>query len=317
MTSIWTGITTIQEDLDTLQNTLLSLAEEEKGPLHSMLKELFQRKGKRLRGGFCLLAGGFTEKNPRDVMDAAAALEAFHLATLIHDDIIDGAPKRRGMPSVHHMHGFRKAVLLGDFLFSRALLTMTPLLKDKEELSLARGILHICRQEIRQSLGREFPWSIREYTRRAAGKTAALFSLSLRIGGIISEASSDVLQALSRYGYNLGMAFQIIDDIMDLSPGMRTGKPVFQDLQNGIPTLPLILAMKKLPHKEQRAIGALNKGKIKPLMKWIEEGSGMEEARKKAGIYTERCYQELEKLPEGNARDSLKQITRRCLDRDF
>lgn len=317
MTSIWTGITTIQEDLDTLQNTLLSLAEEEKGPLHSMLKELFQRKGKLLRGGFCLLAGQFTQKNPRDVMDAAAALEAFHLATLIHDDIIDGAPKRRGMPSVHRMHGFRKAVLLGDYLFSRAMLTMTPLLRDKEELSLARGILHICRQEIRQSLGREFPWSIREYTRRTAGKTAALFSLSLRIGGIISEASTDQLQTLSRYGYNLGMAFQIIDDIMDLSPHLKTGKPVYQDLQNGIPTLPLILAMKQMPQKKQEAAKALNKGKIKALVKWIEQGAGIEEARKKAFTYTERCYQELERLPSGPARDSLKQITQRCLDRNF
>lgn len=317
MTSIWTGIPTIQEDLETLQKTLLSLAYEEKGPLHSMLKDLFQRRGKLLRGGFCLIAGQFTQKNPQDVMDAAAALEAFHLATLIHDDIIDGSSERRGMPSAQKMHGMRRAVLLGDFLFSRAMLTMTPLLKGNEELALAKGILHICRQEIRQSLGRENPWSLREYTRRTAGKTAALFSLSLRLGGLISESTPEQLQALSRYGYNLGMAFQIIDDIMDLSPRLKTGKPVYQDMKNGIATLPLILAVKQLPHKREEAAKMLSKGKIKPLLKYIEQGSGLDEARKRAQNYSDRCYNELNRMPQGAPAESLKLITRRCLEREF
>jgi len=317
MTSIWTGIPTIQEDLEKLQNTLLSLAEEEKGPLHSMLKDLFQRRGKLLRGGFCLLAGQFTRKHPQDVMDAAAALEAFHLATLIHDDIVDGSPKRRGMPSAQKMHGLRKAVLLGDYLFSRAMLTMTPLLNGKEEMALARGIMHICRQEIRQSLGREFPWSLREYTRRTAGKTAALFSLSLRLGGMISESPPGQLQQLSRFGYSLGMAFQIIDDIMDLSPGLKTGKPVYQDMKNGIATLPLILAMSQIPQKREEALKSLEKGKIKPLLKYIEQGFGIEQARKRAQYYIDLCYRELNLLPEGSPKESLELITQRCLERDF
>jgi len=317
MSSIWTGVPEVESKLPELQQTLLSLAEGEKGALKDLLEEQFSRKGKYLRGGFCLLAGSITGKNPDALMKAAAALEAFHLATLIHDDILDSAEMRRGRPSAHKLYGLKEAVLLGDYLYSRALLLVAPLLEGQNEMELVKGIMHICRQEISQTLAREINWSPREYYRRAGGKTAALFSLSLYTGAHIAEAPSPVLQSMKRYGYNLGLAFQIIDDIIDIKPSGPTGKPLYQDLRNGVSTLPLVLAVQQLPEKKAQAEKALKKGRKRTLLQIIQNGSGLEQARRKAKQYTDYCFKELENLPKVDSLSSFDTITRRCLLRDY
>jgi heptaprenyl diphosphate synthase len=307
----------LNQQLSHLHDQLLDLAQGEKGPLKDMLEKLFQRRGKFLRGGFCLLAGWFTAENPQKVASAAMALEAFHLATLIHDDIIDGALSRRGAKTIHYLYGLREAVLLGDFLYSRALLEITPLLESRQEQDFCRSILQICRQEIQQSLSCKPNWSLREHKRRTAGKTAALFTLSLHSGAQVSNASEPIAQQLRRFGYNLGMAFQFIDDILDYSPRLNTGKQPYQDIQNGLTNLPLILCEIQDPRIKEKLDQALQRGKKNYILKILNQLQGLEIAKTMAEKYTRRAYKELDDLPEGEARELLLETANNCLHRNF
>lgn len=315
MTSFWENLPETGEDIRKIENSLQAMALEEQGCLQELLQDILGRKGKYLRGGFCVLAGRFTGRNREQVLQGATALEAFHLATLIHDDIIDGAQTRRGKISLHRRYGIRQAVLAGDFLYSRAMMEILPLLKGEDESNLVKAIIQICRQEIQQSLSRELNWSLREYLRRAAGKTAALFSLSLYTGASISEADSSTSEDLRRLGYFMGLSFQMVDDLLDYEN--RTGKPRYQDLKNGLVTLPLLLSVRDSQKQRQRAQRALKLRNLPGLVRMIHKGGGLDQAREMAENYYDRSRQILQNLPEHPAKEDLNRLMGICLKRSF
>ena len=201
--------------------------------------------GKRLRPAFVLLGGAFGNKAQTHLAEIAAGVELLHMATLVHDDIIDDSPTRRGEPTVQARFGKDVAVFTGDFLLTRAMLLMSAGKADERLRDLARAMLHICEGEVGQYADRFRTASLLRYLKRIHGKTAALFSLSLAMGAHQTGADEDVCRRLAKYGMFFGMAFQIYDDMLDyMATSKQVGKPVGHDVLSGVYTLPLLMALK-------------------------------------------------------------------------
>lgn len=201
--------------------------------------------GKRLRPVFVLLGGAFGKEPQPHLTEVAAAVELLHMATLVHDDIIDDSPTRRGEPTVQARFGKDIAVFTGDFLLTRALLLMSSGRADDRLRDLARAMVHICEGEVGQYADRFRAATLLRYLKRIHGKTAALFALSLSMGAHQTGADGDVCRRLSRYGMFFGMAFQIYDDMLDyVATTKQVGKPVGHDVLSGVYTLPLLMALK-------------------------------------------------------------------------
>lgn len=218
------------------------------GVLQEMVVHLLQARGKKLRPILVLLAAGLFDhdlaaKERGALLRVSAAVEMIHTASLVHDDIIDGALQRRGSATLHRRWNINKATLAGDFLLARAFLLLSRLEQNELLLPLmARSVALMCQGEIRQ-LDKRKIWNIdeRSYFRFNYLKTSQFLAACCEAGGRMMAAADGELRALRHYGCNLGQAFQIVDDILDFTedPG-RLGKPVGSDLNQGIVTLPLI-----------------------------------------------------------------------------
>lgn len=296
------------------------------GPvMRSRLQELFSRDAKLLRPTFTILAariqnGG--EAAPERVINIAAAIEMLHVASLIHDDIVDNARSRRGGPALHLQYGPRDAVLMGDFLFARCFTTIAEYATAENARFLTAAVSRIINAEIDEYATNDH-LSVRAYLRRIVGKTAVLFAASFHLGS--SEAGDDtrVTQALRRIGYNIGVAFQIIDDILDVAgQPSRMGKPGGTDLKSGVITLPAILAMRddgkvgrsvlRLVSSHSGIVRTVNASRIR---RAVLSGEGLDEARSWAAQYTARAERELASLPQGPDAETLNASIQRLLQR--
>ncbi len=253
----------------------------------------------------------------------AAAIELLHLATLIHDDIIDEAKARRGYPTIHNEYGTKQAVLMGDFLFSRCYRILADNASVENARRLAVVVSQIVTGEIDQSVrGPESLATPRVYLRRVVGKTATLIADSFYLGA--SEADIGLAQALllRKVGYSIGMAFQIIDDILDFTGrAERLGKAPGSDLKQGIVTLPVIYAMRSETgdainsriHYPER----LTDRDLEEVIDAVERCGGFSMARQKAELYTRRALTQISIFPRGPNRETLAGVTRKLLDRDY
>jgi heptaprenyl diphosphate synthase len=244
-----------------------------------------------------------------------------HAATLIHDDIIDDSPLRRGLPTIHSKYGKKDAVLIGDFLLSRSFQLAAEYSSPKQALQLSKVIAIICTMEIEQNTSRfQFDHSMRNYFRKIMGKTALLFSLACHIGAHEAKVSSALSGTLRRIGYNIGMAFQIIDDILDYSGNEQlVRKPLGVDLQSGIITLPFLAA---LQNDTGGKLAALCSAQIchdhfGEIMKTVINLGGVEGAAHYAQKFTKRALQEIKKLPQGDSRNLLEQLINTLLVRNY
>jgi heptaprenyl diphosphate synthase len=251
----------------------------------------------------------------------AAAVEMLHMATLVHDDIIDGAALRRGIATLHVLKGPRLAVLVGDWLFAACFSLVSDVARMENARSLSQLVARICGSEINQSADRFIlHTSVRRYLRRIAGKTAALFALSFYVGAVESECPQPVCDSLRRLGYCLGMGFQIVDDILDFSQaGSQTGKPTGSDLSQGILTLPAILELRNDPGQLAAALEACKRSPraAARAARIIVERGGIEKARHFAETFTRRALREIDHLPQGDARGTLREVTERLLQRTY
>lgn len=200
--------------------------------------------GKRLRPLFVLLGGSFGTKQNPGLSQVAAAVELLHMATLVHDDIVDNALTRRGEPTVQSKYGKEIAVFTGDFLLTKALWLFSNARFSDRHIDLAKTMTDICEEEVNQFAERFKVPTTRRYLRRIRGKTAALFVLSIVAGARHCGAEEQVVRQLGKYGLYFGMAFQIEDDILDYSAvEADLGKPVAHDIRSGVYTLPLLYAL--------------------------------------------------------------------------
>ncbi|HUX11755.1 MAG TPA: polyprenyl synthetase family protein [Spirochaetia bacterium] len=260
---------------------------------------------------------------PQNIYRVAAAIELLHLATLIHDDVIDEADVRRGQPTLHREYGTKEAILMGDFLFSRCYRILADNASLENAKRLAIVVSQIVTGEIEQSVhGPETQSTPRAYLRRVVGKTATLVADSFYLGA--SEAGIGLAQTLllRRIGYSIGMAFQIIDDILDFTGRADLlGKAPGSDLRQGVVTLPLIYAMReeagemirrRVMHPE-----SLTDAEMTDVIAQIDRCGGFAMAREKADLFTRRALRQIAVLPRGVNRDTLSEVTSRLLDRGY
>ena len=333
MTALWNDSPGIGKKLDKVESILIETLEDPSYPLAAETKELVLSGGKMLRPAFVLIGAGFGSSSSRGsqgrrtglgadrIAHIAAAIELIHVASLIHDDIIDQADMRRGIPGLHTRFGMTNAILAGDWLFSRSFRLMADYADIKSARVLARFVGSVCSAEIHQDLSKfSFSTSRREYLRTIAGKTAALFSLSLHVGASEAKANLAVTQNLRRAGYDIGMAFQIIDDILDYESDDKTlRKPVGNDIKEGLCTLPLILAMQKNESALRPLLGkeGMDDARVSRIVKFVTESGALDTAREIARHFTARALKEITALPACDAREELLSITRRLLTRTY
>lgn len=210
---------------------------------------LIKAGGKRLRPALVLVTSRAGEVGRAETDDAAAAVELLHLASLYHDDVIDETPLRRGVPSVHNKWGNEVAILAGDFLFASGSL-LGARAGDEVPAILARALADVCEGQIAETewVG-ETGRTSDHYVETIRRKTAALFRASCELGAVTAGASPLYRPALAAFGENLGLAFQIVDDLLDFIGDPRvTGKTLGTDLKEGVFTLPVLLAAERDPN---------------------------------------------------------------------
>ncbi|WP_018133237.1 polyprenyl synthetase family protein [Effusibacillus pohliae] len=312
----------LQSDLNYVESLLEQEVRSRQKDLENAASHLLKAGGKRIRPVFVLLSGKLGHYDVEKLARVAVALELIHMATLVHDDVIDDAATRRGIPTVRSEWGNRMAMYTGDFIFARALMLLSELPNVQIHQLLSKAIVRMCEGEIEQI--RDFyrlNQTFRHYLRRIERKTAILIEVSCRLGGLVAQADPRYVRALGRYGHFLGMAFQIVDDILDFtSTREKLGKPVGADLLQGNITLPVLYALHCSP------AGQALKQMIRPHMppseaeqaiQLVKESGGIEYAKKVAELYLSKCLRELSALPQGQTRDSLEAIAVFTTSRDY
>lgn len=295
--------------------------------LQEMMDHLFSKGGKKLRPMLVFLAAGLLvqKRSPQKheaLLKTAAAVELIHTASLVHDDIIDGAAQRRGNQTLHCRWDDHTAALAGDFLLARAFDLLCSLeQKDKLLPLLARSVALLCQGETRQ-LSKSFDWDIseQEYLRCNYLKTSQFLAVCCEAGGQIMPALPFQLRALREYGFNLGQAFQIVDDILDYSEQpQKLGKPIGSDLNNGVITLPLIYLLRSKKRYRGMLRSVLShRGGLFPvieaqLRRAVKASDVLQEASLKAARCLETAQAVLRSFPAGPARGMLDRLAEAVL----
>jgi len=232
----------IREDLERVEHKMHQATQTEHERLTEVLQYLLSSGGKRIRPALVILASRFHPADEDKMLALAAAVELLHTATLVHDDLIDGSLMRRGLSTLNATWSPAATILTGDYLFSRAASLAAETQNVRAVVIFSQTLTLICGGELRQLFsGQRRPPTVDDYYRRISSKTAALFAASAEAGAVLSGIPEDQVQGLRDYGHNLGMAFQIIDDVLDLvGDEEQMGKPVASDLRQGIVTLPTL-----------------------------------------------------------------------------
>ena len=319
MFSIWNDFSGMPEALQKVSGIIRSSLASKSPIIGDGLEGLFNGGGKLLRPGLLLAAARFGELQEKHYK-LAAAVEMLHMATLIHDDVIDDSPLRRGLPSLHSRYGKKDAVLMGDFLLSRLFLLTAEYTSPANARSLARAISVLCMMEIEQNGDRfKSNISMRSYLRKIVGKSATLFSLACFTGAREANLSPELCQRFRRIGYNIGLSFQIIDDILDYSGNEeQTRKPLGSDIAAGLVTLPVLCALRSDTSGVLRDIfsrAAFTAKEAGVIFAQVQNGKGLEAAGRYASSYTDRALRDIAALPPGENRDMLEALTRRLLTR--
>jgi heptaprenyl diphosphate synthase len=322
MAEFWSTFPGMDTALATVSEHIRTATTSSNPIIREALADLFTKQGKMLRPGMLILASHAGKPDMQRIYPLAAAIEILHTATLIHDDVIDDSPLRRGLPSVHMRYGKKDAVLIGDFLLSRCFLLAAEYTTPQNAINLGKVISVICAMELDQDADRFHPsLSIRSYFRKIIGKTALLFSLACHVGASEAKAPSTVTERLRRIGYNIGMAFQIIDDILDYT-GNETEikKPVGNDLRSGLVTLPLICALQKDVDGELARLvqpDTFPHSDIQRILVLTKTLGGIDAARLYAQRFTARALREIEQLPRGTAQQNMEQLAKKLLIRTY
>ncbi|OQY32786.1 MAG: hypothetical protein B6I38_04225 [Anaerolineaceae bacterium 4572_5.1] len=274
------------------------------------LNHLLSSGGKRIRPTIALLMGGMLGGELDDLVTLGASVELLHTATLVHDDLIDGSLLRRGNPTLNASWSPAATVLTGDYLFSRAA-ALGAALENPAILSFFSDTLAtIVSGEITQLFNRQHISDREAYYKRIYEKTASLFVLAAKAAAMLSPVDETVKECAKNYGYELGMAFQIVDDVLDFTGEQITiGKPVASDLRQGIVTLPVISYLELHPD-DGGSIAALvesggREGELDDLVNRIRSSEAIDMAHKEAEQFVARALEALDKLPDGRERQAL------------
>ena len=257
------------------------------------MADLFAAGGKRLRPALVLLTGRLGDCDLERLRPAAVAVELVHASTLVHDDVIDRAATRRGRPTVAATAGPEAAIVIGDHYFAKAYQEAARTGDPEVVAILASAVMRICAGELEQQASR-YQWTpgLEAYLRRIEGKTAVLLAACCRIGARLGGLQAGAQEALGRFGLALGLAFQIVDDVLDYTGSeAELGKPVGHDLEEGMATLPMMLT--------PGAAGLLEAGRppapeaASRVVELVRAGDGPAQALARADAYAEQARAEL------------------------
>ena len=304
---------TIKNDLEKVDDTLRGVSQVDILLLSQLLEYLLSNGGKRLRPALTLLSGQFYNYNLSLLVPMAAAVELLHNATLVHDDIVDNAAIRRGKQSISHAWGKASALLLGDYLFAKA----GRLVASTENLRVvklfAQTLMTISSGELAQiNVIFDKKRAREHYYSWISAKTASLFAMATESGAALSGAPEDIIQSLKKYGHNFGMAFQIMDDILDFTgQADQLGKPVGSDLIEGAVTLPSIIFAETSPEADlvKQIIENKDMTKVNLIVDKIRSSSVIDECLAIASDFCDKAREDLKDLPDTPARQSLLDLT--------
>ncbi len=277
--------------------------------------------GKRLRPLLVLLSANACGYQGQQHIPLAAVIEFIHTATLLHDDVVDNSDLRRGNATANAKWGNAPSVLVGDFLHSRSFQLMVEIGRLEIMQVISNATTIIAEGEVMQLLNQRNPDTTEEsYMQVILGKTAMLFEAATEVGAILADAPAAEREALRLYGRHLGIAFQIVDDLMDyLSDSETMGKNVGDDLAEGKATLPLIQAMHAGNDEERKLIRhAIREGgleDLQPVMDIVQRTGAIDYTRGKAKDELDKAVQALEALPASSFRDTLTTLAEMALDR--
>jgi len=321
MHAIWNKYPEIQTELNAVQEMMEENARCKDKVIEASIKDLIHSGGKMIRPGFAVIASKFGNYQPERTRAMATVVEMFHMATLVHDDVIDDSKLRRGRETVQSKYGKEYAVYIGDYLFCICFKILASTASLHSIQMDSRAMSKICLGEVEQLNSRfQKEVSVKNYLNRISGKTAELFSLSLYIGAAESDCDKKLSRLFWNIGHNIGMAFQIIDDLLDYtSTDAQLGKETGHDLRDGIYTLPLIYALENKPADlmallEQKE---LSEEDIQKIIELAHKYGGIDKARALAKKYTNKAYSFMKRLPDNEYKIMLQEITGELLDRVY
>lgn len=303
----------LKPELDLIEKELEQAVDSESPLLNDASLHLLQAGGKRIRPVFVLLAGKFGTYNIDVMKQVAVPLELIHMASLVHDDVIDDSEMRRGQLTVKAEWNNSVAMYTGDFILGRALEYITDIDSPRLHQVLSQTMIEVCRGEIIQIEDKyKLDQNLRNYLRRIKRKTALLISSSCELGALVAGADEKTIAHLRRFGYFIGMSFQIIDDILDFtSSDEELGKPAGSDFIQGNITLPILYARNN-PEIYQLLKNSLQKELTDAdrlhVVKVIRDSSAIDDAKKVSEKYLNKALAELDYLPKGQASKTMRKI---------
>ncbi|OLN31600.1 polyprenyl synthetase family protein [Desulfosporosinus metallidurans] len=313
----------INSDLQRVENELTKFVETDYPILQDSAVHLLAAGGKRLRPAFTLLAGKFYGSSSEKLMPVAMALELIHMSSLVHDDVVDASMTRRGRPTVKANWGNIVSVETGDYLLAKSLMLIAKI--DHPEVSriLAEVSVEMCQGEIQQIKSSfDVEQNLKQYYYRIKRKTAMLISACCKLGALVSEAPRRQIWALGAYGHSLGMAFQIVDDVLDITAKpSEFGKPIGGDLRQGIMTLPMILALKSSPEpgKLKTLLGKVDKteDEVAETIGLIKATGAIDDSMHLVDLYVKKAKKHLQDLPKVPTRKALEDLAEFIAVRKF
>ncbi|MFA6988704.1 MAG: polyprenyl synthetase family protein [Candidatus Gastranaerophilaceae bacterium] len=304
----------ITDDMEKLNKDLLSLISSDNEFLKDITMHIVSVGGKRLRPAIVFMMaralndGQLFENHNK----LAIAIELIHTATLVHDDVIDNADKRRNKPTINKLWDERIAVIAGDYLLSQSLIKLSEINEAEIVKMFACIMKEVCEGEIQQHLQFKKVITIEEYVEKSRRKTALLFALAAKASAAISTDDENKIKSAESFGMNFGITFQIMDDILNLENS--TDKPFLSDLKNGVITAPVIYAIEE--NSEIKEYLAKENIDYEKLYKMITNTKGMEKAKLLAFEYKQKAFENLSEFNEDIYRTALIELLKFCFKRN-
>jgi len=307
----------IQQDLDQVDTTFQERATSGLAILNSASMHALGSQGKRLRTAITLLSGKLNNYHFDKLLLLSVAFEMVHLATLIHDDIVDEATTRRDKPTVNALWGNKIAILLGDYYFAKTAGLIADIEDSRIDHLFSDTVATVCEGTILEmTTAGHIDLTVESYYQKIKHKTACLIAACSKGGAILSQASNEEIELLYNYGMHLGIAFQVIDDILDYTEDQSTtGKPAGNDLRQGMVTLPLIYALQDTSFNgHQQNIQDMLSRQIKKeedireVVNWVTTSYGIQHAMTDAHIHANKAREALYHFPASPDRDILDEL---------
>ncbi|SEM85042.1 heptaprenyl diphosphate synthase [Mesobacillus persicus] len=304
----------LNSDINAIEKELESTIEAQSPLLRQASLHTLRAGGKRIRPVFVLLGGKFGAYDINVIKNVAVPLELIHMASLVHDDVIDDAELRRGQPTIKAKWDNRIAMYTGDYIFARALELIGEIKDPLAHQILANTIVELSVGEIEQIKDKyNFDQNLRNYLRRIKRKTALLIAASCQLGAVASGVEENLHKKLFRFGYYVGMSFQITDDVLDFTATeQELGKPAGDDLIQGNITLPVLYAMqnKEVYEKVITVHEDISRDEMNEIISLIKQSGAIEQSLALSDQYLKKALTILDDLPPNKAKKTLRDIAK-------